>query len=255
MRAERDRRAAILTAEGVKQSAILTAEGEKQSAILRAEGSAQAAVLNAEGESRAILQVFDAIHRGDADPKLLAYQYLQVLPEIARTQSNKVWFVPTEFTAALGAISRGFGGAPAPEDSDAFAPARPAGTSPLSPTTWARARWATRRRRCPRHARSPPRRPRTRPGPARCPGAGSTPRSRPASTRTSRTARRTERGRAGRSGPPARRRPSVDVAVRPPAVGALPGGARRLPVPRRPVAGDLRGTGDRPAPPRRVLLG
>jgi regulator of protease activity HflC (stomatin/prohibitin superfamily) len=133
MRAERDRRAAILTAEGVKQSAILTAEGEKQSAILRAEGSAQAAVLNAEGESRAILQVFDAIHRGDADPKLLAYQYLQVLPEIARTQSNKVWFVPTEFTAALGAISRGFGGGPTPEDSDAFAPARPAGTSPLSP--------------------------------------------------------------------------------------------------------------------------
>ncbi len=68
MRAERDRRAAILTAEGVKQSAILTAEGEKQAAILRAEGSAQAAVLQAEGEARAILQVFDAIHRGDADP-------------------------------------------------------------------------------------------------------------------------------------------------------------------------------------------
>ncbi|MBC7290052.1 MAG: SPFH/Band 7/PHB domain protein, partial [Actinotalea sp.] len=94
MRAERDRRAAILTAEGVKQSQILTAEGEKQAAILRAEGSAQAAVLNAEGEARAILQVFDAIHRGDADPKLLAYQYLQMLPEISRTQSNKVWFIP-----------------------------------------------------------------------------------------------------------------------------------------------------------------
>ena len=132
MRAERDRRAAILTAEGVKQSQILTAEGEKQSAILRAEGSAQAAILNAEGESRAILQVFDAIHRGDADPKLLAYQYLQVLPAIARTESNKIWFVPTEFTAALGAISRGFGGAPAPEGPDAFGPARPAGTSPLT---------------------------------------------------------------------------------------------------------------------------
>lgn len=106
MRAERDRRAAILTAEGVKQSAILTAEGEKQSAILRAEGNAQAAVLKAQGEARAILQVFDAIHRGDADPKLLAYQYLQMLPEIARTQSNKVWFVPTEFTTALRAIAK-----------------------------------------------------------------------------------------------------------------------------------------------------
>src|SRR5690606_24337555 len=76
MRAERDRRAAILTAEGVKQSQILTAEGEKQAAILTAEGQAQGAILRAEGESRAILQVFDAIHAGDADSKLLAYQYL-----------------------------------------------------------------------------------------------------------------------------------------------------------------------------------
>ncbi|WP_061962009.1 SPFH domain-containing protein [Demequina flava] len=109
MRAERDRRAAILTAEGVKQSQILTAEGEKQSAILRAEGEAQAAILNAEGEARAILQVFDAIHEGDADSKLLAYQYLQVLPEIAKTDSNKVWFVPTEFTGALKSISAAFG--------------------------------------------------------------------------------------------------------------------------------------------------
>ncbi|WP_199421822.1 SPFH domain-containing protein [Actinotalea solisilvae] len=132
MRAERDRRAAILTAEGVKQSQILTAEGEKQAAILRAEGSAQAAILNAEGESRAILQVFDAIHRGDADPKLLAYQYLQMLPEVARTQSNKVWFIPTEFTAALGAISKGFGGPGATAGDDlAFDSGRPAGTSPL----------------------------------------------------------------------------------------------------------------------------
>ena len=72
MRAERDRRAAILTAEGVKQSQILTAEGDKQSAILRAEGQAQSAILKAQGESRAILQVFDAIHRGNADPKLLS---------------------------------------------------------------------------------------------------------------------------------------------------------------------------------------
>src|SRR5659263_151061 len=110
MRAERDRRAAILTAEGVKQSQILTAEGEKQSAILRAEGQAQAAILRAQGESRAILQVFDAIHRGNADPKLLAYQYLQTLPKIATGTSSKMWIVPTEFTAALDAITRGFGG-------------------------------------------------------------------------------------------------------------------------------------------------
>ena len=112
MRAERDRRAAILTAEGVKQSQILTAEGDKQSAILRAEGQAQASILKAQGESRAILQVFDAIHRGNADPKLLAYQYLQTLPKIANGTSSKMWIVPTEFTAALDGIAGALGGKP-----------------------------------------------------------------------------------------------------------------------------------------------
>src|SRR5439155_10184589 len=77
LRAERDKRAAILTAEGVKQSQILTAEGEQQSAVLRAEGQRQAAILQAEGQAKAIDTVFRAIHEGDPDPKLLAYQYLQ----------------------------------------------------------------------------------------------------------------------------------------------------------------------------------
>ena len=110
MKAERDRRAAILTAEGIKQSAILTAEGEKQSAILRAEGDAQSTILRAQGESRAILQVFDAIHRGNADPKLLAYEYIQMLPKIADSQSSKLWVIPTELTEALNSVSKGFGG-------------------------------------------------------------------------------------------------------------------------------------------------
>ncbi len=101
MRAERDRRAAILTAEGVKQSQILTAEGEKQSAILKAEGRREAQILEAQGQSKAIETVFDAIHRGDADPKLLAYQYLQMLPQIAQGESNKIWIIPSEFTKAL----------------------------------------------------------------------------------------------------------------------------------------------------------
>ncbi|WP_129337786.1 SPFH domain-containing protein [Cellulomonas endophytica] len=114
MRAERDRRAAILTAEGVKQSQILTAEGEKQAAILRAEGSAQAAILTAEGEARAILQVFDAVHRGDADPQLLAYQYLQMLPKIAESPANKMWFLPSELSGALGQIAQGFTGVAPP---------------------------------------------------------------------------------------------------------------------------------------------
>jgi len=104
MKADRDKRAAILTAEGVKQSQILTAEGEKQSAILKAEGQRQALVLQAEGQSKAIGTVFKAIHEGDADPKLLAYQYLQMLPQIAQGESNKVWIIPSEFTQALGQL-------------------------------------------------------------------------------------------------------------------------------------------------------
>src|SRR3954466_4788855 len=106
MRADRDKRAAILTAEGVKQSQILTAEGEKQSAILRAEGQRQAQILNAEGQAQAIGTVFEAIHLGDPDPKLLAYQYLQALPQIAQGASNKVWIIPAEFQRALGQIGR-----------------------------------------------------------------------------------------------------------------------------------------------------
>ena len=102
MRADREKRAAILTAEGVKQSAILTAEGEKQSAILRAEGQRQSTILQAEGQAQAIDTVFKAIHAGDADPKLLAYQYLQMLPQLAQGEANKIWIIPSEFTQALG---------------------------------------------------------------------------------------------------------------------------------------------------------
>ena len=115
MRAERDRRAAILTAEGTKQAAILEAEGSRQSEILRAEGDAKAAVLRADGEAQAIQTVFSAIHKGDADPKLLAYQYLLTLPKLAEGESNKLWIIPSEFTEALKGISEGFfpGGKPA----------------------------------------------------------------------------------------------------------------------------------------------
>jgi regulator of protease activity HflC (stomatin/prohibitin superfamily) len=104
MRADREKRAAILTAEGVKQSEILTAEGEKQSAILRAEGQRQAMILQSEGQARAIDTVFKAIHEGNPDPQLLAYQYLQVLPQIAQGASNKVWIIPSEVTQALGQL-------------------------------------------------------------------------------------------------------------------------------------------------------
>ena len=118
MRAERDRRATILTAEGIKQSAILTAEGEKQSQILRAEGSAQARILEAQGQSRAITQVFEAIHRGKPDQKLLAYQYLQILPQLARGDSNKMWIIPSELTDALKGIGSALGGRDSDDDDD-----------------------------------------------------------------------------------------------------------------------------------------
>ncbi|RNE59374.1 SPFH domain-containing protein [Cryobacterium tepidiphilum] len=128
MRAERDRRALILTAEGTKQSAILTAEGARQAAILSAEGDAKAAVLRAEGEAKAITTVFQAIHDGDPDPKLLAYQYLLTLPKLAEGASNKLWIVPSELTEAMKGIGHGFGhvaGAGAPS-------AAPAGTTPAA---------------------------------------------------------------------------------------------------------------------------
>ena len=105
MKADREKRAVVLTAEGEKQSQILTAEGEKQSAILRAEGERQATILAAEGQAKAIATVFQAIHDGKPDAELLAYQYLQVLPQIAQGEANKVWIIPNEVQQALGRIA------------------------------------------------------------------------------------------------------------------------------------------------------
>ncbi|OJU72522.1 SPFH domain-containing protein [Microbacterium sp.] len=120
MRAERDRRAVILTAEGSKQSQILEAEGRRQAEILKAEGDKQAQVLRAEGEAKAIETVFNAIHVGNPDDKLLAYQYLQTLPKISESASSKLWIIPSEFTSALKGLSGAFVG----KDTDAT-PAAP----------------------------------------------------------------------------------------------------------------------------------
>ncbi|WP_083709426.1 SPFH domain-containing protein [Leifsonia sp. ALI-44-B] len=108
MRAERDRRAAILISEGTKQSAILEAEGARQAEILRAEGNAKAQVLVAQGEAEAITTVFSAIHAGNPDSTLLAYQYLQTLPKLAEGSANKLWIIPSELTEALKGIGSGF---------------------------------------------------------------------------------------------------------------------------------------------------
>src|SRR3954462_11406304 len=133
MRAERDRRAAILNAEGVKQSQILTAEGEKQSAVLRAQGAKEAAILRSEGEAQAIDTVFRAIHAGDPDPKLLSYQYLQMLPQLAKGDANKIWVIPSEFTQALsgltGAMGR-FGERGESNDEGSSSPSASAGERP-----------------------------------------------------------------------------------------------------------------------------
>jgi regulator of protease activity HflC (stomatin/prohibitin superfamily) len=110
MRAEREKRAAVLTAEGVRQSKILTAEGEKQSAILTAEGVRQAKILTAQGEAQAISTVFQAVHDNDPDPKLLAYQYLQTLPLLAQGAGNTFWVIPSEVTSALRSVASAFGG-------------------------------------------------------------------------------------------------------------------------------------------------
>jgi regulator of protease activity HflC (stomatin/prohibitin superfamily) len=132
MRADRDKRAVILTAEGHRQAAITSAEGEKASAILSAEGRKQAAILEAEaerqsrilraegeraalflqaqGQAKSIETVFQAIHDGKPDQGLLAYQYLQTLPQIAQGDANKMWIVPSEFSKALEGLAN-LGGA------------------------------------------------------------------------------------------------------------------------------------------------
>jgi regulator of protease activity HflC (stomatin/prohibitin superfamily) len=131
MKAEREKRAMILTAEGQRESAIRSAEGNKQSQILTAEGAKQAAILNAEadrqsrilrargdraalyleaqGQAKAIEKVFAAIKAGKPTPELLAYQYLQTLPQMAQGEANKVWLVPSDFGKALEGFTRMLG--------------------------------------------------------------------------------------------------------------------------------------------------
>jgi regulator of protease activity HflC (stomatin/prohibitin superfamily) len=146
MRADRDKRAAILSAEGSKQSAILTAEGERQAVVLKARGDSEAAVLRAEadakaqaarayGQAEAISTVFRAIHEGNPDQRLLAYQYMQMLPQIAQGDANKVWIVPSEIGKALEGLG-GFLGAATSRPADtqagqqAAAFAGPSGSGP-----------------------------------------------------------------------------------------------------------------------------
>ncbi len=138
-RAERDKRAAILTAEGQRQSMILSAsgdreasilraQGERESAVLRAQADRQASMLRAEGEAQAITTTFNAIHAGKPTQSLLAYQYMRMLPNLARGDANKVWIVPAELNDALKGLGKLAGGAAgvqgeeAPEEGEFAAP-------------------------------------------------------------------------------------------------------------------------------------
>lgn len=140
MRADREKRASILAAEGEKQSAILSAEGERQASVLRARGESEAVVLKAKadaeaqavrsrGQAEAIATVFRAIHEGKPNNELLAYQYLQTLPQIAEGSANKVWIVPSEMGKALEGLGGFFSAASGEEASRAGqdgGPSRPA---------------------------------------------------------------------------------------------------------------------------------
>jgi regulator of protease activity HflC (stomatin/prohibitin superfamily) len=131
MKADREKRATILAAEGQRESAIKTAEGAKQSQILAAEGAKQAAILGAEadrqsrilraqgdraatylkaqGEAKAIQKTFAAVKSAKPTPEILAYQYLQQIPEMAKGEASKVWVLPTDFGSALQGFAKSFG--------------------------------------------------------------------------------------------------------------------------------------------------
>src|SRR5215831_1011441 len=134
MRADRDKRAAILSAEGSKQAAILRATGEAEAAVVRAEADARAQAARARGQAQAITTVFRAIHEGNPDQRLLAYQYLQMLPQIAQGDANKLWIVPSEIGKALEGIGGFFSNATAGRaDSQPAAPSAGSGVSGSGP--------------------------------------------------------------------------------------------------------------------------
>jgi regulator of protease activity HflC (stomatin/prohibitin superfamily) len=138
--AEGQKAAQILSAEGQKQAVILAAEAERQSRILRAEGDRAARYLTAQGQAKAVETTFNAIHAAKPDPALLAYQYLQTLPQIAQGDANKMWIVPSEFSKALDGLAKLTGGTDedAPSwltaGSKAAAPAN--GNQPIDTSDW-----------------------------------------------------------------------------------------------------------------------
>ncbi|SDJ21468.1 Regulator of protease activity HflC, stomatin/prohibitin superfamily [Frankineae bacterium MT45] len=139
--AEGEKAAQILSAEGKKQAAILSAEAERQSRILRAEGDRAARFLSAQGQAKAIETTFGAIHAAKPDAGLLAYQYLQTLPQIAQGDANKMWIVPSEFSKAVEGIARMASGEAGPDAPSWLTPPASAAEGaepapPLDTTGW-----------------------------------------------------------------------------------------------------------------------
>lgn len=106
MRAERDRRAVILSSEGKKRAAILEAEGEQESAILRAKGQAEAKIISAEAEAEALKTIQDAVPSGNPLSYLIANNYIKALSDITSGKDNKLVIVPIESAGLTGAVSQ-----------------------------------------------------------------------------------------------------------------------------------------------------
>jgi regulator of protease activity HflC (stomatin/prohibitin superfamily) len=115
MKAERDKRATILAAEAIRQSEITKAEGSRQAQILEAEGFAEAVKRKADaekyrqievakGQGQAILTVFNSIHEGKPDEKLITLKYLEMLPQLAQGDANKI-FLPYEASGIISSLA------------------------------------------------------------------------------------------------------------------------------------------------------
>ena len=218
--AEGQKQAAVLTAEGAKQSAILAAEGERQSRILRAQGERAARYLQAQGQAKAIEKVFAAVKAGKPTPELLAYQYLQTLPQMAQGDANKVWMIPSDFSKSLEGFARMLG---TKGDDGVFRYEPPAGR-PCRCRQAASRRHRRRRRRLVR-------------GHLGGRGGGGRPR-RSSERRWSRSSSRTPPGRpptaAGGELPAAPERPAVQPARSAPPAGSAAPAAGQLPEPGLP---------------------
>ena len=108
MKAEREKRATILTSEGEKQSQVLSAEGAAQSQLIRAEAEAKATIIEADAQATAIKTVFDALNSSNMNENVLAYTYLQQIPQIANGTASKIWLMPVELSKSIEEISKAF---------------------------------------------------------------------------------------------------------------------------------------------------